>query len=453
MAEVSSSGRRDHADREFRDLVENASDVVVGFEADGQITYVNQTVEHLLGWDRYAVIGQSIADFVHPDDLGRAVEIISVYAGDEEGDVPITPARFRVKHQSGTWLPIEFTGPRLQGSSLGKLVIIGRYSADNDLHDQLLECLTAGRSTREVVELIPEFGRWRHPTERYAVILTDDDGSRLCVGDALDPILLGMERRAESSPFSRAAATNRTNRAGLVDLDEVTRDAATAAGLVGVWIEPVPDPANSSPAFAVGWSSDAGFDPGIHRYPLEIMARDLELVLQWRHRLAQLEYAALHDQLTGVGNRELFFGLLDTDEHPYDAGAAILYIDLDGFKPINDEFGHRVGDQVLVEVAERIRRAVRPADHVARIGGDEFAVLCHEVDEADAGGIAQRLLDELDSSVLTAAGAVKVGVSIGIALTNDAAGEWLLDAADRVLYRAKKEEKGSWRLAHAGQPA
>ena len=423
-------------DAAFRELVEQSSDVVVGFETDGRITYVNTTVDFFLGWDRDELIGQSIADFVHPDDLGRALEIISVFAGDDDGEVPIAPAHFRVRNSNGDWLPMEFTGPRMHESAIGRIIVAGRYSADNDLHDQLLARLSAGRPTLDLVGLIPEVGRWRHPSECYAITFTDDDGNRVSVGSPIDPVLAGIGPRAEASPFARAAATGRTIRTELADLDEATRVVAESAGLTGVWVEPVPDPAHTLPAFVIGWSSDAGLDPGIRRYPLEVMSRDLELVLQWRHRVAQLNHAALHDQLTGVGNRKLFFGLLEDDGLDHAPGAAILYIDLDGFKPINDRFGHRVGDQVLVEVASRIAGAVRPDDHVARIGGDEFAVFCHGADEAAAEGIAQRLLTALEGSVVTTSGSVTVGASIGIAITTDRPGTWLLDAADRVLYHA-----------------
>jgi diguanylate cyclase (GGDEF)-like protein len=136
------------------------------------------------------------------------------------------------------------------------------------------------------------------------------------------------------------------------------------------------------------------------------------------------------------------------------SNAAVLYLDLDGFKAVNDTFGHKAGDIVLQTVTERMLRAVRSADLVARLGGDEFAVLCVDVANTDqATGLADRLIAAVAEPIDIGPDVVEVGVSIGDALTTAGSAEAadLLDAADRALYEAKHEGKSCWRLAPAAR--
>jgi diguanylate cyclase (GGDEF)-like protein len=129
---------------------------------------------------------------------------------------------------------------------------------------------------------------------------------------------------------------------------------------------------------------------------------------------------------------------------------AVLYLDLDGFKSVNDTFGHTSGDVVLRTVSDRMSRAVRADDLVARLGGDEFAVLCQDVSGVDqATALADRLIAAVSEPIDVGEGVVRVGASIGIALSTPGvtlAAE-LLDAADRALYQAKDDGKGCWRMA------
>jgi diguanylate cyclase (GGDEF)-like protein len=130
--------------------------------------------------------------------------------------------------------------------------------------------------------------------------------------------------------------------------------------------------------------------------------------------------------------------------------AAILYVDLDRFKPVNDRYGHRTGDEVLVIVAQRLKSAVRPTDLVARIGGDEFAVLCLDLkDISDVTTVAERIVQSIGRPIDLNGVEITVEASVGIASTTEMSldGDLLLDEADRALYRAKREGRGRWALA------
>ena len=157
--------------------------------------------------------------------------------------------------------------------------------------------------------------------------------------------------------------------------------------------------------------------------------------------LAAVADNAFTDDLTGVANRALFETTVERalsrreDEHP----AAVLFLDLDGFKPVNDTFGHAAGDRVLRRIAERITSALRPADLVSRYGGDEFAVLLDSADHAFARDIGERLVASVSEPIEIGSHSIRLGVSIGVALTS--AGETVDDVvgrADAAMYAAKR---------------
>jgi diguanylate cyclase (GGDEF)-like protein/PAS domain S-box-containing protein len=163
----------------------------------------------------------------------------------------------------------------------------------------------------------------------------------------------------------------------------------------------------------------------------------------------RLQHDALHDALTGLPNRVLFLDRLDQSirraqrQHPNGA-AAVLFLDLDRFKLVNDSLGHQVGDQLLIAVARRLESAVRPPDTVARLGGDEFTVLLDGVtDVHEASLVAERVHQTLRTPFDIDERELFLDASIGIALADaDAAPDTVLRDADVAMYRAKADGKG-----------
>lgn len=165
--------------------------------------------------------------------------------------------------------------------------------------------------------------------------------------------------------------------------------------------------------------------------------RDLQDLLREQERLqAELAYRAMQDPLTGLANRIMFGERLDYALRVAQRGVAVVWIDLDGFKEINDIFGHDVGDEMLVAVADRLRDLVRESDDIARMGGDEFAVILPNVVEAEAQMVADRILVALSDSV---AFRLQMGASVGVAWQRATGGDGasLVRRADEAMYRAK----------------
>ncbi|HEV7462034.1 MAG TPA: EAL domain-containing protein [Solirubrobacteraceae bacterium] len=184
--------------------------------------------------------------------------------------------------------------------------------------------------------------------------------------------------------------------------------------------------------------------------PVHLIAQ-MQDITDRKRAQAELAHRALHDPLTGLPNRLLFTDRLEVAlaRLARRAGAvAILFVDLDRFKLINDSHGHEVGDRVLVETASRLRGILRPSDTLSRFGGDEFTILCEDVSsEVDVSSVAERIAEALAEPFPLADREVFLSASIGIALGRDGAmsASALLRDADAAMYGAK--ERGRSRYA------
>lgn len=184
-------------------------------------------------------------------------------------------------------------------------------------------------------------------------------------------------------------------------------------------------------------------------FRLELMIEDL-LAAQ-----ASLVHAK-HDALTGLPNRGLFHELLDqacADAERTGQILALMFIDLDRFKQVNDTMGHDAGDELLIQVAQRLQSCVREGDIVARLGGDEFTVvLCRLADQNMGTQIAERIVTDLKTSFALSMGCANIGGSVGMSFfPGDAIQPLsLLKNADVAMYRAKEAGRNTYRLYRQG---
>lgn len=169
---------------------------------------------------------------------------------------------------------------------------------------------------------------------------------------------------------------------------------------------------------------------------------------QLREQIERVRIDAMHDQLTGLPNRALFLERLSDALVRRGSGVAVLFLDLDRFKVINDSLGHLAGDALLVDVAQRIRRCVRPGDVPARLGGDEFTILLDGVSgPVVAESVARRIEAELEKAFNIDGQDVYTSASIGIAVaSHGTSADQILRDADTAMYRAKESGKARYRL-------
>ena len=222
---------------------------------------------------------------------------------------------------------------------------------------------------------------------------------------------------------------------GVATLDRIH---AAALGRPVVVLSPVDDDEVALAAVRAG-AQDCVSRRGLDGRTL---ARAVRHAVERKERETELARRALHDALTDLPNRALFSDRLRlalSRLRRTQTCLAVLFLDLDGFKAINDSLGHAAGDQFLIEVAHRLRGVLRGGDTAARLGGDEFVVLCEDVAGAgEARGIAERIVAEVP-------GSVSVGVALAIDGTEDP--DALVRTADAAMYVSKRSGGGRFEVA------
>ena len=315
-----------------------------------------------------------------------------------------------------------------------------------------LEERDLGAVMHEVVSTVAEGLEMSHS----GLLAIEDDGTalRMVAGVGWDPALIGGLSMSTSED-SQAVYTLRSSGPVLVeDYETESRFAGSAhirqMGLlsgISVVVRGRTGPFGVLGAHSVRRHALTNEDVNF----LTAVAHLLSTALERDRDERSTRYAALHDPLTGLPNRTL---LRDRLEHALarrrreGIDVAVLMLDLDGFKVINDSLGHDAGDEVLLAVAPRLRAAVRPHDSVARVGGDEFVALCVLPSREDAVLVAERIADVLRLPIAVGSGEHFVSASVGIAVAADSddTPESLLRDADAAMYRAKAGGRGRYEI-------
>jgi len=405
------------SERRFKALVSNAADIIIVTDEGGNLQYVSPAFDRILGRSAQEFKNESMGMILHPDDLARmAVEFPPLL--EDPSRALRTVVRSRDAH--GQWRYFE-------------------AAVTNHLDDPDVSGIVA--NLHDITELREADERFRSAFENAPIgmAMTDLQGRILRANPAMGAIvgrateaLVGMsvhdlthpeDREASSAEMQHAVATGTSGYQ--IEKRYLHVDGRT------VWV-----------SVSVSCVRDEQDRP---RYLLG----QVEDITEQRALRERLAYAAIHDPLTGLPNRELFMDRLEMALRRAARGAhgvAVIFLDLDRFKLINDSLGHDVGDQVLGAVADRLSGAMRASDTLARFGGDEFTVLCDDVgSEDDCLEVAQRLVKAMGLPLVLQAAEVFVSLSVGIAMSNvGQSGAVLLRNADIAMYRAK--ERGPSRI-------
>ena len=452
---------RDHESEALRQrdawasaLLRGTADLVVVTDRTGRIAYASDSVERILALSPDVMVGTDVASHIHPDDLldGDDREHVDRSLGTGPGRRRL----LRWRRGDGRWarLVVERTAFEEVGEHV--VVLTAREpSVDHQaaalLSEQtvLLERIARGAPIHESLASVVDLAASRVGDGNVVIGWFDDGGYASMAPGIDDELLVVLERTGISRPPLAPLVADEAFLRTSEGWDSVVR--ATSGGRYQrAWAADLTGTDGLAGRLVLLRSGPDDLTPD--QVDLLGLAVDLSTIAVERHHLQRrLAHGALHDELTGLPNRRYLMGRL-ADVFGSSMGAGLLFVDLDRFKVINDSLGHDAGDQLLQEVAERFRRALRPADLVARVGGDEFVVLCPDLDRADeALALAARLADALDAPIDLPGGRVVVSASIGVVhATGPADPTEVVQDADLAMYEAKERGRNRTALFHTG---
>jgi diguanylate cyclase (GGDEF)-like protein/PAS domain S-box-containing protein len=420
--ELTERRERERSERRFRSMIEQSSDLVLVLDAAGRAEFLTPSVERVLGYGPDADSAPVPLDVVHPDDRRRSIELVrdTMAFG-----TPPHPTLLRLAASDGAFHWFDVSGRDLRHDpTVGGVVLYARHVCDRVAAER--DLAHSESRFRAIVA---------HSSDLVAVL--DSRGVVQYVSPAVLALLGYEPRELVGTPFFELLTTDALELAEDLrtrfrqPFDRLRVEASVVAR------------DGSRHALEVTFSDlrHEGAIDGIVVNATDVSDRKaLEQVL--RHQ-------ATHDELTGLGNRVKFS--LEVAERAVadDAGVAVLVVDLDDFKTVNDSLGHVAGDALLLVVAQRLQTFLRAEDVATRLGGDEFVLLIdspHGVEQVSR--IAGRLLEVIRQPMLVEGRTINVTASIGVALARGAplSADELLRNADMAMYLAKERGKDRFEL-------
>ena len=432
----------------MRSLSRKSGEITLLLDDRFDIVWQSATVAHILGWDD--VVGRNAADFVHPDDVGLVVETLSraIAAPDHAAlDPAFAPesADVRVRTASNEWLTLETTTwNHLDDPEIGGVLVSGRRVPDRRDLALAIEQLGTGEHISVVLPTVARLiERSIGGGEVRATISWYDDG-RPHYSVAVDetPLPRVLCETAELG-WSAPIGSGRVLVPSVDPEVDAARDQAERLGFRAAFVAPIEAPTGSAVIGAlVAWGTSSVDFHIIEQSPLHVALRLAALAIADHRAKRELRWAATHDALTGLINRAEFERRLHSVA---DSDLVLLYVDLDFFKPVNDTYGHPVGDMVLRGVARRIEQVVGDAGTVGRLGGDEFAVMCPGTSDPRFGRrMADRIVSTVRQPFVIGNTVIGISASIGVAVgAQPLIPAVLAVEADRALYLAKHTGKNT----------
>ena len=408
----------------FRLLAENSSDCLATYRPDGSMIYVSPVVERIFGYTANDLVGQNNLHIIHPDDKARAKAMIERIVTAPE---TYETLEFRLRHKDGHWVWTELTGHAIiNGRGAMEIHTVARDITERrEAEESLRQAEEKYRSIFEnavegIFQTTPN-GHYLDANHSLARIYGFDSVSELrgTFSDIAGQLYLDPHRREqfvelmeERGEISNFESQIRRKDGELIWISENARVVRDEVGAIIYYEGTVED------------------------------------ITANRAGQERLLHDALHDRLTGLSNRALFMDRLERafarlERHPK-LLFAVLFLDFDRFKNINDSLGHLAGDQLLKAIAQRLQECLRPGDTVSRFGGDEFALLLEDVNDlSGATLVAERVQNAMKQPFQLGTQQVFSSASIGIALGHGdyERAEDLLRDADMAMYRAKARGK------------
>jgi diguanylate cyclase (GGDEF)-like protein/PAS domain S-box-containing protein len=414
---ATSLSAREATERRMEALIRNSSDIfVVVSDFSMRVTFVSPAIKSVLGWEPDALVDHPLTELINEEELG----LVESAVRSASTDAQVIEFRLRSAHGEWHWFDGTVTDQRSDALVSG-LVINARESSERRRAEAKLR-----QSEARFKALV------QHSSDLVAVL--DDVGRFIYVSPSSLGLLgvpseelIGLSALEFVAPEQRNAVT--IHLAGDVTGKGVPQHMELQALSV-----------DGHPLILDATITDLSHDPAVGG--VVINARDITV----SHKLeSDLRFAAYHDSLTGLANRLLLMKKIEeTRQDESIAGIALLFIDLDDFKTINDGLGHAAGDEVLNLVASRLRGVLRLRDTAARLGGDEFAVLLTECySDDDVTALAGRVLAAISEPIELTDREIHISASIGISVAwgDRPSPTTMLRDADAAMYKAKQGGK------------
>ena len=441
-------------------LLQCSSDLVTVHDEDGTVLFANAAADPLLGRTPDSLIGLNASELVHPDDWPHVLEQLTQL---ERRPGEVAMLQLRAQHHDGTYRHVEsLVRNGLRDQALQCLVIStrdvsGREAAERALH--ALQHVTSQRRAHDVSERV----RTRQRLARLASF-------QRAVLDSLPSLTVVVNRSGTIIETNDAWNRHLHERGGPPPDSGVGQDFLhVCAGAVGPSLSEAHQVAAGLQSLLAGEVSNFQQDVAcqlpddtmlffsLHMVPLNSPEGGAVInytdITERKKLEVDAAHRATHDVLTGLPNRVLLLERLEHSlEHRNDTAVALLFLDLDSFKLVNDGYGHDAGDAVLQELAGRLQENVRPADTVARLAGDEFVVLCEDLPHVtEAHLLADRLIQAISEPFPLGDTTITLGVSIGIAVSSETDQDpaALLRAADQAMFDAKARGRNRFAIYDA----
>jgi diguanylate cyclase (GGDEF)-like protein/PAS domain S-box-containing protein len=422
-------------DRLFRQMVDRTAVPFVVIDPQGTVVHASTSIAIVVGWTPDRIVGRNMVDFIEPGAAELALAALGEIDSLDRMDSAL-PIVFPVTLPDGGSRHIEVAGMPLLDAEAGPLIALRLRSWEAERHmSQFVRAMVAGEPLAQDLERLTRS------------LASSMEGVGASVHHGFDGTafhgVAGSWAGAEALPLATGPWVEALDHDDVLQVP-VDDPSIAAMGAVTIWLKRVRPRSGLPPAVLSVWRArpDAPFLG--HRQAFAQACDFVELAIVRSAEHDRLVHLARHDPLTGVANRATFRDLLGSALARGERDLAVGFCDLDDFKDVNDRHGHRLGDDLLIEVVSRLRRGLRAGDEIARIGGDEFAVLWRNIPDAEtAHAAAARLVAAGDEPFPVPGGAMHVGVSVGVALARPGdTAETLLAAADVTMYESKKAGGG-----------
>jgi diguanylate cyclase (GGDEF)-like protein/PAS domain S-box-containing protein len=459
----------EESERRFRALIDNSSEAIALTNAAGAILFASPSTTRILGYRDGELIGHQVFEFIHPDDRDSTRLLFARLLQTPRDFVTIES---RIRSRNGTWQWMEGIAVNLLADRTVHAIVLNyrdiaerkraahelqRYADRLKTLREIDRAILASQSKEEIARVALHHLRQLVPYHRLSVYLFDLKAQEAVVLAVDVPGITrvgpGARIPLEAFSFERVLALSEgkiwaiDDMSALPSLSPLLQDMRDE-GLCAMVNVPLLHRGELIGALSLGTDRPERADDEqieICREVADLLALAIQqtrLHEQVQRHTAELRYQTMHDPLTGVPNRILFKDRLEQAlrgaerEHQT---IALLILDVDGFKQINDTLGHLAGDQVLKQVGSRLRSALRAFDTLARLGGDEFGVILPNTDVKGGELVAEKIVDALVPPIQVEERALRVQASIGIAVYPQQGYDirTLMRHADMAMYEAK----------------